>query len=162
MKSSLDYPSIWRCFSEQLTFKVSKKSMHHPALLHKPNSLILCDRQLRVGQGRPFSPMHKRCWPFLWKTVQDYSGALTRILIPEMIISIHWLSFLPIKHFEISNIVQVATCMTMHLFPLHIKSVYKWMRPTYQKVSKEFPGGPVVRTLCFHYQGLGFHPWLGN
>ena len=27
---------------------------------------------------------------------------------------------------------------------------------------REFPGGPVVRTLCSHSQGLGFHPWLGN
>lgn len=60
VKSSLNYPSIWRCFGEQLTFKVSKKSVHHPALLHKPNSLILCDRQLRVGQGHPcFHPCTK-------------------------------------------------------------------------------------------------------
>ena len=26
----------------------------------------------------------------------------------------------------------------------------------------EFPGGPVVRPSCFHSQGLGFHPWVGN
>ena len=28
----------------------------------------------------------------------------------------------------------------------------------------DFPSGPVVKTLCFHYrgQGLGFDPWLGN
>ena len=42
-----------------------------------------------------------------------------------MILNIHWLSFLPIRHFEISNIVQFATCMTMHLFPSYIKSIYK-------------------------------------
>lgn len=23
----------------------------------------------------------------------------------------------------------------------------------------EFPGGPVLRTGCFHYQGPGFNPW---
>ena len=28
--------------------------------------------------------------------------------------------------------------------------------------SREFLGGPVVRTLCFHCQGHGFHPWSGN
>ena len=26
----------------------------------------------------------------------------------------------------------------------------------------ESPGGPGVRPSCFHSQGLGFHPWLGN
>lgn len=26
----------------------------------------------------------------------------------------------------------------------------------------EFPGGPGVRALCFHCQGLSFNPWLGN
>ena len=25
-----------------------------------------------------------------------------------------------------------------------------------------FPGGPVVRTLCFHFRGCGFDPWSGN
>ena len=27
---------------------------------------------------------------------------------------------------------------------------------------QEFPGGPVVRTPCFHCRGHGFDPWLGN
>ena len=27
---------------------------------------------------------------------------------------------------------------------------------------REFPGGPVVRTLCFHCRGHRFEPWLGN
>ena len=26
----------------------------------------------------------------------------------------------------------------------------------------EFPGGPVVRALCFHCQGCGFNSWSGN
>ena len=26
----------------------------------------------------------------------------------------------------------------------------------------EFPGGSVVKTLCFHYGGYEFYPWLGN
>ena len=26
----------------------------------------------------------------------------------------------------------------------------------------EFPGGPMVRILCFHGQGYRFNPWLGN
>ena len=27
---------------------------------------------------------------------------------------------------------------------------------------REFPDGPVVRTLCFHCQWPGFNPWSGN
>ena len=27
---------------------------------------------------------------------------------------------------------------------------------------RDFPGGPVVKTLCFHCRGQGFDPWLGN
>ena len=26
----------------------------------------------------------------------------------------------------------------------------------------EFPGSPVVRTVCFHFRGHGFDPWSGN
>ena len=29
-------------------------------------------------------------------------------------------------------------------------------------IKKEFPGGPVDRTLCFHCQEHGFSPWSGN
>ena len=29
-------------------------------------------------------------------------------------------------------------------------------------VLREFPGGPVVRTLCFQCRGHRFDPWLGN
>ena len=38
------------------------------------------------------------------------------------------------------------------LFPkLHLK--YPWVN---------FPGGPVVKTRCFHCRGLRFYPWSGN
>ena len=26
----------------------------------------------------------------------------------------------------------------------------------------DFPGGPVIRTACFHCRGNRFDPWLGN
>ena len=29
-------------------------------------------------------------------------------------------------------------------------------------LSQEFPGAPVVNTLCSHSQGPGFSPWLGS
>jgi len=28
--------------------------------------------------------------------------------------------------------------------------------------SRDFPGGPVVKALHFHYRGLWFDPWLRN
>ena len=31
-----------------------------------------------------------------------------------------------------------------------------------QKGYGDFPGGPVVRTLCFHCRGHRFDPWSGN
>ena len=27
---------------------------------------------------------------------------------------------------------------------------------------RDFPGGPVVKTPCFHFRGHGFDPWSGN
>ena len=30
------------------------------------------------------------------------------------------------------------------------------------QVAWDFPGGPVVRTLCFHGREQGFNPWLGD
>lgn len=29
-------------------------------------------------------------------------------------------------------------------------------------MDRKFPGGPIVRTLCFHCQGPAFDLWLGN
>ena len=31
-----------------------------------------------------------------------------------------------------------------------------------KKKFRDFPGGPAVRTPCFHYRGQRFNPWLGN
>ena len=30
------------------------------------------------------------------------------------------------------------------------------------EASRDFPGGPVLRTLHFHCRGHGFDPWSGN
>ena len=32
----------------------------------------------------------------------------------------------------------------------------------YKTTLGDFPGGPVVKTLCFPCRGCGFHPWLGS
>ena len=32
----------------------------------------------------------------------------------------------------------------------------------FQARMRDFPGGPVVKTLRFHCRGHGFYPWLGN
>ena len=30
------------------------------------------------------------------------------------------------------------------------------------KKKRKFPGGPMIRTRCFHSHASGFDPWLGN
>ena len=35
-------------------------------------------------------------------------------------------------------------------------------RSALKKTNREFPGGPVVRTLGFHCRGCGFNAWMGN
>ena len=32
----------------------------------------------------------------------------------------------------------------------------------FQSGERDFPGGPVVKTLCFHCQGPWFSPWSEN
>ena len=33
---------------------------------------------------------------------------------------------------------------------------------SFKEEATDFPGGPVVKTPCFHCGGHGFDPWLGN
>ena len=40
-------------------------------------------------------------------------------------------------------------------YPKDIKQMNKYSR----KSTREFPGGPVVRTQRFHCHGHGFNPW---
>ena len=34
--------------------------------------------------------------------------------------------------------------------------------PLFKTVNRDFPGGPVVKTLRFHCTGYSFDPWSGN
>ena len=36
------------------------------------------------------------------------------------------------------------------------------MRNIWRTKMRDFPGGPVVQTLCFQCRGHGFNPWSGN
>ena len=36
---------------------------------------------------------------------------------------------------------------------------FKW---TQTSVYRDFPGSPVVKSLCSQFRAHGFHPWLGN
>ena len=37
-----------------------------------------------------------------------------------------------------------------------------WVNLKNKMLSRDFPGGPVVKTPCFHCRGHWFDPWLGN
>ena len=40
---------------------------------------------------------------------------------------------------------------------------HAWQRKDGAKdLPRDFPGGPVVRTLCCQHRGRGFNPWWGN
>lgn len=32
----------------------------------------------------------------------------------------------------------------------------------HHKIQGDFPGGPMIKTLCFHYRAHGFHLWSGK
>ena len=49
---------------------------------------------------------------------------------------------------------QIKTTMRYHLIPVRMAII--------KKSTREFPGGPVVRTQRSHYRGPGFDPWSGN
>lgn len=89
-----------------------------------------------VTLAPPLSPVSTVLW-FLTTCFSTslHRGLSERHLVPEMILNVQWLSFL-LKHFQMSNIVWFATCMTMDSFPSYTKSVYKSMRATNQKVAK--------------------------
>ena len=38
----------------------------------------------------------------------------------------------------------------------------KKKREMYKVLKPDFPGGPVVKILCFQHRGHRFNPWLGN
>ena len=47
----------------------------------------------------------------------------------------------------------------------HQESPLQWwfiLNIIYKTDLGDFPGGPVIKTPCFHCRGPGFHPWLGK
>ena len=57
------------------------------------------------------------------------------------------------KWYEISPRVKVAVDAPLQTLKTNVQK---------DQAYKEFPGDPLVRTPCFHRQGPGFDPWLGN
>lgn len=55
---------------------------------------------------------------------------------------------------------------TQRKIPQMLLDPCRWMALVAQGQSAEesldFPGGPEVKTLCFHCRKHGFYPWLGN
>ena len=57
----------------------------------------------------------------------------------------------------------VAIRMTGNTEQLAKQNPHTLERKTIRRAcDREFPGGPVVGTLCFHCQESAFNPWLGN
>ena len=47
-------------------------------------------------------------------------------------------------------------------YPVRNHNGKEYLKKKKKNICREFPGGPVVRRLCFHCQGPGFNPWSGN
>ena len=69
------------------------------------------------------------------------------ILISES--SDYWKDFFPLKHFS-SLPHTVSTC-----------AFFSYKGLLYLR-NKGLPGGLVVKVLCLHSRGRGFHPWSRN
>ena len=52
--------------------------------------------------------------------------------------------------------------MELKKVQLKWKVCYRGSTADLRKQKREFPGGPVVRTPCFHCWGPGFNPWSGT
>ena len=52
--------------------------------------------------------------------------------------------------------------MIMHSFKTLFKNYDTYETLVQKTFYWEFPGGPMVRTQCFHCCGPGFDPWSGN
>ena len=53
---------------------------------------------------------------------------------------------------ETENVMYMASVAITQLYHCSSKAV----------ILLDFPGGPVVKSPCFHGRGHGFHPWLGK
>lgn len=67
-----------------------------------------------------------------------------------------------VKH----SLIPTPTYKASHPRPAHLSSCYLGhhiqLSAKKYKHAREFPGGSVVKTQCFHCQGPWFDPWSGN
>lgn len=138
--------------------------MHHPALLHKPNShSYLCDRQLRVRTGASlfFSVTCKKgtlTFP-LWKTFQDYFGALTRILIPEMIKNTFGISVE--QTLELKNVWQMVYRWRKKVGHSFIQKIFLKISPYLAQIPRTSCNKHDVWEKCSLRIGLWWNLFLG-
>uniref|UniRef100_A0A8C9C772 Cancer antigen 1 n=1 Tax=Phocoena sinus TaxID=42100 RepID=A0A8C9C772_PHOSS len=93
---------------------------------------------------------------FLYNTILLTSSGNyqpSKILLIEMVTHWHSSSIIHPLKYTIEVLVNIIYFLIAREVYHHISELLK---------IREFPGRPVVGTQCFHCQGLGFNPWLGN
>ena len=89
------------------------------------------------------------------------------LLLHEILNAFKW-SILLSEHF---NAVQMENPALMNVFTVQkgvclqsssLNGQKTWTGISQKKSSRDFPGGPVAKTLCFQFRGHRFNPWSGN
>ena len=111
-------------------------------------SVRLCHSPPHPSLGGFNGAQRPRLWQGRGKHLKSSSGGE----IPA------WSSIRPHGHFPALEASPLPPCISN----LETQRLFFPSFLTQENILREFPGGPVVRTLCFQFGGCRFNPWLGN
>ena len=103
---------------------------------------------IQVGFTRPISRCQQGCIP------QEALGKNLFLSLPVSGICRHFLAC--------GHITPVSASVVTLPSPLLSVVIIYSFTSLLEEYLQDFPGSPVVKTLCFHYRGQGFNPWSGN
>ena len=86
-------------------------------------------------------------------------GRADASLPPALSICVTYLGFFCLG--DLSLLPHLFIYSIIYLYPCGLLAIYFTLWVTIQHFW-DFPGGPVVKTPCFHCRGHGFDPWLGH
>ena len=112
--------------------------------------------------------MHMQMWVSVAGKKAKCSFEWHKVLLLDEILNAFKWSILLSEHF---NTVQMENPTLMNVFTVQkgiclqsssLNGQKAWTGISQKKSSRDFPGGPVAKTLCFQFRGHRFNPWSGN